>query len=66
MEICLKCLRLYHRRAVGRDGTNERHGLGINGQIIVECIIKEREEMWDFGIYLKETPQGKLRLGLCL
>ena len=62
MEICLKGLSLRQRCAIGRNGTNERHRVRINGQIIVECVIKEREEMRTFGIYLKETPQGKLRL----
>jgi len=54
------------RRAGRRDGPDERDGVRVDGEIVVEGVIEEREEVRDLRVHFEKTPEGKLHLAYSL
>jgi hypothetical protein len=46
----------------GWDGTDEWDRVGVDGEIVVQGIVEQGEEVRDLGVYLKQTPERKLGL----
>ena len=55
MEEASEHLCLLDRGDSGRDGANERNRLGVDGEIVVERIVEQREEMGDLRVDLQES-----------
>jgi len=58
LEVATQAFRFLGGRAGGRDGTDERDGVAVDREIVVEGIIEEREKVRDLRVDFKQTPKG--------
>ena len=55
MEEASKRLSLLQRAERGGDRADEWDRVGVDGEIVVQSVVEEREEVRDIGVNLKKT-----------